>query len=284
MSKQDSNDIVIQLPWTVPQQPSVQTIVLKQPAQTHMELNASTDKTAISSFALSVVIALALGGLATWLAYWYGRKSFDLTKQSFDAVIAQIKSSEIIALDINEKLFEQQKELQNKDLIFRDNQSWKKRVLDKAESFLSSRFDFILMYGEFLSDNKYGSHQSKDFENKEKIIYLEKTLKEILSKNHILILNLKNGEPRKKIESLNTIFMHLGWACQTQMLHLIEHNKLVCDQKAIERISDFIVKHQYLEIDEFNKKLKAVEIEYYDLLIEISSLIDKEIKIILHEN
>jgi len=28
MPKQDSNDIVIQLPWTVPQQPSVQTIVL----------------------------------------------------------------------------------------------------------------------------------------------------------------------------------------------------------------------------------------------------------------
>ena len=27
------------------------------------------NKTAISSFALSVVIALALGGLATWLAY-----------------------------------------------------------------------------------------------------------------------------------------------------------------------------------------------------------------------
>lgn len=93
MAEQDSNSIVIQLPWTVPQQPSVQTIVLQQPAKTHMELNASTDKTAISSFALSVVIALALGGLATWLAYWYGRKSFDLTKQSFDVVLEQIISS-----------------------------------------------------------------------------------------------------------------------------------------------------------------------------------------------
>ncbi|MDN5646344.1 MAG: hypothetical protein L0G67_13515, partial [Acinetobacter sp.] len=93
MPKQDSNDIVIQLPWTVPQQPSVQTIVFQQPAKTHMELNASTDKTAILSFALSVVIALALGGLATWLAYWYGRKSFDLTKQSFDVVLEQIISS-----------------------------------------------------------------------------------------------------------------------------------------------------------------------------------------------
>lgn len=52
MAEQDSNSIVIQLPWTVPQQPSVQTIVLQQPAKTHMELNASADKTAISSFGL----------------------------------------------------------------------------------------------------------------------------------------------------------------------------------------------------------------------------------------
>lgn len=112
MAEQDSNSIVIQLPWTVPQQPSVQTIVLQQPAQTHMELNASTDKTAISSFALSVVIALALGGLATWLAYWYGRKSFDLTKQSFDAVIAQIQSSERITLQSNENLFLEQQRIE----------------------------------------------------------------------------------------------------------------------------------------------------------------------------
>lgn len=103
---------MIQLPWTVPQQPSVQTIVLQQPAQTHMELNASTDKTAISSFALSVVIALVLGGLATWLAYWYGRKSFDLTKQSFDAVIAQIQSSERITLQSNENLFLEQERIE----------------------------------------------------------------------------------------------------------------------------------------------------------------------------
>jgi hypothetical protein len=104
MAEQDSNDIVIQLPWTVPQQPSVQTIVLQQPAKTHMELNASTDKTAISSFALSVVIALALGGLATWLAYWYGRKSFDLTKQSFDAYSTNNSSrqeAEILKITIN---------------------------------------------------------------------------------------------------------------------------------------------------------------------------------------
>lgn len=165
----ENSDLIIQLPWTVPQPPNVQTIVLQQPAKTHMELNASTDKTAISSFALSVVFALILGGLATWLAYWYGRKSFDLTKQSFDAVIKQIESSEKAAQDLNTRIFEQQKELQDKDFIFKDNESWKNRLLDKAESFLSSRFDFILMYQEFLSDNQSVLFQSKKPENLKKL-------------------------------------------------------------------------------------------------------------------
>lgn len=105
--KQEKSDLMIQLPWTVPPQPNVQTIVLQQPTKTHMELNASTDKTAISSFALSVVIALILGGLATWLAYWYGRKSFDLTKQSFDAVIAQIHASTLESGNIKDVTIKQ---------------------------------------------------------------------------------------------------------------------------------------------------------------------------------
>lgn len=134
MPKQDSNDIVIQLPWTVPQQPSVQTIVFQQPAKTHMELNASTDKTAILSFALSVVIALALGGLATWLAYWYGRKSFDLTKQSFDAVIKQIESSERLMMESNSNLIENQyKQLLMKNKIDgfnKDRNEFKRLVVD----------------------------------------------------------------------------------------------------------------------------------------------------------
>lgn len=87
-------------------------MILQQPSETHLRLDATTDKTAISSFVIATIIALALAGLATLLAYWYGRKSFDLTKQSFDAVIAQIKSSEQVALDLNQRLFEQQRQLQ----------------------------------------------------------------------------------------------------------------------------------------------------------------------------
>ena len=33
--KQEKSDLMIQLPWTVPPQPNVQTIVLQQPTKTH---------------------------------------------------------------------------------------------------------------------------------------------------------------------------------------------------------------------------------------------------------
>lgn len=157
MAEHDSNNqVIVQLPWAVPQQPNVQTIVLQQPARTHMELNASTDKTAISSFALSVVIALLLGGLATWLAYWYGRKSFKLTEMSFKTVIQQIQASEQSALSLNSKLFEQQLMLQNrlkeleiqKNIIDRFRCAAERFIID-VELFLSSVILLHLSHEQF---------------------------------------------------------------------------------------------------------------------------------------
>ena len=140
MVEQDSKNVVIQLPWVVPQQPNIQTIVLQQPAKTHMELNASTDKTAISSFALSVVIALVLRGLATWLAYWYGRKSFDLTKQSFAITIEQIKSSERIMMKSNQTLVKSQYE----QLI----------TTHKIDDFKKARDEFKSLLVDFLTESE----------------------------------------------------------------------------------------------------------------------------------
>lgn len=171
MPEQESKNVVIQLPWAVPQQPSLQTIVLQQPAKTHMELNASTDKTAISSFALSVVIALALGGLATWLAYWYGRKSFDLTKQSFDVVLEQIISSrqeaerlhkitmeQICAnIESNKETSKNQLEIMFKDLHL-------KRTLNIFES-LRNEFStfFSLLDDEILKIFNFSDHFNQKF-------------------------------------------------------------------------------------------------------------------------
>ena len=122
MAEGNNNEEMIQLPWTVPQQPLIQeaTVVENPNQKMELDLNHSTDTTAISSFTLSVIIALILGSFATWLAYWYGRKSFKLTEMSFKTVVEQIKASEQSALDLNIKLFEQQITLRNLDKKIRD--------------------------------------------------------------------------------------------------------------------------------------------------------------------
>lgn len=99
--------------WGNVQEQQTQTMVLQQPKdqKVYLDVQHSTDTTAIWSFIIAMVVAFILGISATVIAIWYGRKSFDLTKQSFDAVIAQIKGSEKSALDINKKLFEQQKRI-----------------------------------------------------------------------------------------------------------------------------------------------------------------------------
>ena len=143
--KNTEPELMIQLPWTVPQ--NVQTIVIQPPAKTHMELNASTDKTAISSFSLSVIVALILGGFATWLAYWYGRRSFDLTKQSFDATIKQIKSTENLMLESNKLLIKSQNDLMLKnqkiEYVKIRNENFEKAAIEFI--YLSENFSLFIL-------------------------------------------------------------------------------------------------------------------------------------------
>jgi len=113
-------------------------VILQQPSETHLRLDATTDKTAISSFVIATIIALALAGLATWLAYWYGRKSFDLTKQSFDAVMAQIKSSEQLMLESNINFINKQNDLKLKEIELIYNQKWVEDSREFAAIYLSN--------------------------------------------------------------------------------------------------------------------------------------------------
>ncbi|MGE8538156.1 MAG: hypothetical protein ACN6NI_02635, partial [Acinetobacter sp.] len=62
-----------------------QAVVLEQPKdqKVYLDVQHSTDTTAIWSFIIAMIVALILGISATVIAIWYGRKSFVLTKQSF---------------------------------------------------------------------------------------------------------------------------------------------------------------------------------------------------------
>ena len=117
---------------------NTQAVVLQQPNGEKLQFElkiteVANDTTAILSFSLSVIIALILGCLATWLAYWYGRKSFKLTEMSFKTVIEQIKTSQQSAIDLNTKLFEQQKALQNNQLQY----AFKTAEIDNLRTIIS---------------------------------------------------------------------------------------------------------------------------------------------------
>lgn len=123
-----------------------QAVVLEQPKdqKVYLDVQHSTDTTAIWSFIIALVVAFILGISATIIAIWYGRKSFQLTEMSFKTVVEQIKASEQSALDLNIKLFEQQITLRNLD---------KKLEIEKniIERFRFSASNFIMQADAFLS-------------------------------------------------------------------------------------------------------------------------------------
>nr|WP_314370125.1 hypothetical protein [uncultured Acinetobacter sp.] len=56
-------------------------------------LEHSTDTNAINSFYGATIIGICFAILATWLAWWCAKRSFDLTTKSFQLTIAQIQAS-----------------------------------------------------------------------------------------------------------------------------------------------------------------------------------------------
>lgn len=225
MAEQENKETIVFLPWVV--EPQTQAVILQQPNETHLRLDATTDKTAISSFALSVVIALILGGLATWLAYWYGRKSFDLTKQSFDAVIAQIKSSEQIALNLNQKLFEQQKELQKLQETYDKQKIKEKQLRELASMFLIKIKKFSYDGAAFLY--KYGHIRSRletSFEITKEFIILQKQCMEIeeIYINIDLHLDIQEEIHHKLSELIILCYEYLNLCLEDERSNSVQEN------------------------------------------------------------
>ena len=126
---------------------NTQALVLQQPngQKVYLDLTHSTDTTAIWSFGVAMVIAIGLGSLATWLAYCYGKRSFDLTTQSFEAVIKQIQSSERINSEMNKMLIDAQHSLKIKELkiIYRGQEINKLREIVAEYINVSAMIHYI---------------------------------------------------------------------------------------------------------------------------------------------
>ena len=70
MAEQNKQELMIQLPWTVPQQPLYTASIQVDPEtqKIPLDLSHSTDTTAIWSFVIAMVIAFILGISATIVA------------------------------------------------------------------------------------------------------------------------------------------------------------------------------------------------------------------------
>lgn len=108
------------------EQANTRTVVLQQPKDQNitLDLNHSTDTTAIWSFMAAMIIAFILGVSATIIAIWYGRKSFKLTELSFKTVSNDIKEAAELNRIVNKQIIEAQYKLKNLEQKNKFIQDW----------------------------------------------------------------------------------------------------------------------------------------------------------------
>ena len=278
MAEQDSKNVVIQLPWAVPQQPNVQTIVLQQPAKTHMELNASTDKTAISSFALSVVIALILGGLATWLAYWYGRKSFVLTELSFKVVSEDIRQAAKTNSDIAISMMENQITITELQIRSKEKSEELERIITRGGEIIVLQNKLIIELYKLatLGDEIF----KKDIETI--VSRLNELNNGILSEYHLFLLLMStDSKEYSRIKILGDLFLQIAWevAARVQLNHKV--GSIYLDEKFKEILYNSFKENCIFDEDEVNHIKKIIEDEVYDLLSNVSDVFQNEIHLYL---
>ncbi|WP_228259879.1 YccF domain-containing protein [Acinetobacter terrestris] len=275
MAEQEGKQaLMIQLPWTVPQQPNVQTIVLQQPAKTQMELNASTDKTAISSFALSVIIALILGGFATWLAYWYGRKSFKLTEMSFKIVSEDIKQAAETNRQTTMVIIQSQAEISKLEFSFKEKTELRNRIIERSGEFLGPQSKFIIeIY-------KYGQHDKPiSTDHLQRLCNdLNELNREILSQYHMLLLTVDDlDKTYERVKFVGNIFLQVAWDSVRQIKEDIKISNLYPNNDIAEKIGRNLKEKSIFTKDEL-EKLKYFNGSTYQILTTTNSFLQNELR------
>ncbi|WP_333821829.1 hypothetical protein [Acinetobacter schindleri] len=131
----------------------------------YLDVQHSTDTTAIWSFVIAMVVAFILGISATIIAIWYGRKSFDLTKQSFDSLVKQIESSEKITVASNNGLAQSEADSKLTELRFlyksSEIQNLRKMIADYFATVVALNTHMVFKVS-FLKDNKFLNDNDKN--------------------------------------------------------------------------------------------------------------------------
>lgn len=183
-----------------------QAVVLEQSKdqKVYLDLQHSTDTTAIWSFAIAMVIAFILGISATIIAIWYGRKSFDLTKQSFDSLVKQIESSEKITVASNNGLAQSQADSKLTELRFlyksSEIQNLRKMIADYFATVVALNTHMVFKVS-FLKDNKFLNDNDKNKYIHELFDEIKRYANEIFTFSFQidLMLDMDNSNEEKKI-------------------------------------------------------------------------------------
>ena len=183
-----------------------QAVVLEQPKdqKVYLDVQHSTDTTAIWSFVIAMVVAFILGISATIIAIWYGRKSFDLTKQSFDSLVKQIESSEKITVASNNGLAQSQADSKLTELRFlyksSEIQNLRKMIADYFATVVALNTHMVFKVS-FLKDNKFLNDNDKNKYIHELFDEIKRYANEIFTFSFQidLMLDMDNSNEEKKI-------------------------------------------------------------------------------------
>lgn len=184
-----------------------QAVVLEQPKdqKVYLDVQHSTDTTAIWSFVIAMVVAFILGISATIIAIWYGRKSFDLTKQSFDSLVKQIESSEKITVASNNGLAQSQADSKLTELRFlyksSEIQNLRKMIADYFATVVALNTHMVFKVS-FLKDNKFLNDNDKNKYIHELFDEIKRYANEIFTFSFQidLMLDMDNSNEEKKLE------------------------------------------------------------------------------------
>ena len=139
MQTETKQNVIIQLPWAVPQQPLVTTHIQVDPTtkKIPLDIQHSTDTTAIWSFMAAMIASMVV-------AIWYGRKSFKLTEMSFKIVSEDIKQAAEIHREVNKSILDNQKAIKNIETILALNQQWSDKLVDSVSELTQNLDAWIL--------------------------------------------------------------------------------------------------------------------------------------------
>lgn len=274
MAEQEGKQaLMIQLPWTVPQQENNQAMILQQPnkQKVYLDLNHSTDTTAIWSFVAAMIASIVI-------AIWYGRKSFVLTELSFKVVSEDIRQAAKTNSDIAISMMENQ-------ITITELQIRSKEKSEELERIITRGGEIIVLQNKLIIElYKLATLGDEIFKKDIEIIVsrLNELNNEILSEYHLFLLLMStDSKEYSRIKILGDLFLQIAWevVARFQLNHKI--GSIYLDEEFKETLHNSFKENCIFDEDEVNHIKKIIEDEVYDLLSNVSNIFQNEIHLYL---